>query len=590
MESDSLAAEAEVANEEFQHGGDNEPSHSQADSGWRQIILHVDGDLLPGFDIGHIRSMATDDSPGLRVEILARPGTLAVPLLLMRLRLKCGETWHPFAIIAVPFSENGTPLLAHHLPVGNTTAMKALFTVPSTYISSTTVMDPTDGLDFDLMRSRLPDPQRDNAPSRSSIFVCPQSDQIIWIYAEAKVGQVVVEYPSSFWRQIHRQSMATRTIANRIKSVLSPTNPEDPIRFWITFPFYQEWRRDWQIFFGDEHKESPYGRVAGEYHQADNTSNHSFLSLLIPLPDSEWIAKENDNQEYGTGATGLPTAYLMAVNMKTVQNAMPDIGTLVEIDLSVAQGYFKIPKPPQTSLHIRKIAVEVQGVIRAAENKVKNAADEAQTRLSSVRNKEAIAEDVAHLISELYVETAAKGLMPYINKLSNKAKAKLPSGPEDAQRWVDALETAPQLRARSGENDNAHVKRIAKWVKSQRVVVRTLKRNKFGESFLGCRLDPPCDIPAEVALFHLEVPKQPDWPHGFKKPPLRIAIPKAVPTNGSPIGAYKMKDFLFAKKAEAVEVECLEIRVVDNLKLDPIESDQLEATIRKIANAITTKD
>ncbi|UKZ64303.1 uncharacterized protein TrAtP1_005522 [Trichoderma atroviride] len=538
MESDSLAAETAVASEEFQHGSNNEPSHSQADSEWLQIILHVDGSLLPGFDFGYIRSMATNDSPGLRVEILARPGTLAVPLLLMRLRLKCGETWNPFAIIAVPVSKNQSPF----------------------------------------------------APSRPSTFVCPQIDQIVWIYSEAKAGEVIVEYPSSFWRQIHRQSMATRTIANRIKSMLSPESPESPIRFWITFPFYQEWRRDWRIIFGDEHKESPYGRVAGEYHQADNTPNHPFRSLLTPLPDSEWIAKENDKEEYGTDATGLPTAYLMAVNMRTVQNAMPDIGTLVEIDLSVAQGYFKIPKPPQTPSHIRKIAVEVQGVIGTAENKVQNAADKIRTRLSVIRDKEGIAQEVAPLISELYVETAAKGLMPYINKLSNKAKAKLPSGPEDAQRWVDALEIASQLRARGGENDNTHVKRIAKWVKSQGVVVRTLKRSKFGEPFLGCRLDPPCDIPAEVALFHLEVPKQPDWPHGFKRPPLRIAIPKVVPTDGSPMDAYKTKDFLFAKKAETVEVECLEIRVVDNLKLDPIESDQLEATSRKIAIAITTKD
>ncbi|KAK1254218.1 hypothetical protein MKX08_008213 [Trichoderma sp. CBMAI-0020] len=590
MESDSLAEDRAVANEEFQHGGDNEPSHSQTDSDWLQIILHVDGDLLPGFGMGHIRSMATDDSPGLRVEILARPGTLAVPLLLMRLRLKCGETWHPFAIIAVPVSKAQIPLLAHVLQVRDTTAMKAFFTIPSTYISPTTIMDPTNGLDFDLMRLGLPGPQHASAPSRPSTFVCPQMDQIVWIYCEAKASQVVVEYPSSFWRQIHRQTMATRTIANRIKSMLSPESPESPIRFWITFPFYQEWRRDWQIIFGDGRKKGPYGKVAGDCYRADNTLNHPIRSLLTPLPDSKWIAKENDKEEYGTGATGLPTAYLMAVNMKTIQHVMPDIGTLVEIDLSVAQGYFKIPKPPQTAPHIRKIAVEVQGVIEAAEKKVQNAADEIRTRLSVIRDKEAITEDVTHLISELYVETAAKGLMPYINKLSNKAKAKLPSGPEDAQRWVDALEIASQLRARGGENDNAHVKRIAKWVKSQGVVVRTLKRSKFGEPFLGCRLNPPCDIPAEVALFHLEVPKQPDWSHGFKKPPLRIAIPKVVPTDGTPIDAYKMKDFLFGKEAETVEVECLGIRAVDNLKLDPIESNQLEATIRKTALAITTKE
>ncbi|KAL7900460.1 hypothetical protein HDV63DRAFT_371132 [Trichoderma sp. SZMC 28014] len=590
MESDSLAAETAVANEEFQHGGNDDSSHSRGDSDWLQIILHVDGDLLPGFDIGHIHSMATNDSPGLRVDILARPATLAVPLFLMRLRIKCGETWHRLATIAVPISETGTPLLAHLLDVRHTTAMKALFTIPSSYISSTTVMDPTNGLDFDVMRLGLPEPQHDSAPSRSSTFVCPQGDRIIWIYAEVKAGQVVVEYPSSFWRQIHRQSMATRTIAKRIKSMLSGTNPEDPKRFWITFPFYQEWRRDWRLFFGDEYKESIYGRVAGEVHQADNTPYHPFRSFLTPLPESEWIAKENDKREYGTEATGLPTAYLMAVNMKTAQNAMPNIGTLVEIDLSVAQGYFKIPKQPQTSLHIRNIATEVHVVIKTAEDKVQSAADEVQTRLSGVHDKEATTEDVVHLISELYVETAARGLIPYINKLSNKAKAKLPSGPEDAQRWVDALEVASQLRARSGENDTAHVKRIAKWVKSQGSSMRTLKRSKVGEPFLGCRLNPPCDIPAEVALFHLVVPRQPDWPHGFKNPPLRIAIPKVVPTDESPIGPYKMNDFVFPKKAEVVEVECLEIRVVDNLKLDPIGSDQLEATIRKLALAITTTD
>ncbi|UKZ61012.1 uncharacterized protein TrAtP1_002284 [Trichoderma atroviride] len=39
--------------------------------------------------------------------------------------------------------------------------------------------------------------------------------------------------------------------------------------------------------------------------------------------------------------------------------------------------YFQIPKQPQTPLHIREIAVEVQGVIEAAGNKAQSAAAEA---------------------------------------------------------------------------------------------------------------------------------------------------------------------------------------------------------------------
>ncbi|KAL9480885.1 hypothetical protein ACSS6W_005671 [Trichoderma asperelloides] len=590
MESESLVTERAVANKDLQPSLNEEPRHSQAESDWQNILLHVNGSILPGFDLEHIRSMATDDSPGLRVEILARAGTPAAPLLLMKLQIKCGEIWHLFAIIALPFSENRVPLSADLIQVANTTTMKALFTIPPTYISSSTVIDPTNGLDFDLIRLGLPDPQYDRAPSPSSTFVRPEGTQIICITAEAKANQLVVEYPSSFWRQVHRQPTATRSIVNRIKSMLSPMSQESHISFWITFPFYQDWRRDWRLFFGDGLKESPFGKIKWEKRQEDNTPSRPFRSLLIPFPDSEWIAAENDKQEYGIDATGLPTAYLMAVNMKTIEMVLPDIGTLVEIDLSVAQGYFQLPKQPQTSLHIRKIAVEVQGVLKVAENKAQGATEEAQTKLSGIRDREAIAEDFAPLISEIYIEAAAKGLMPYINKLSNKAKAKHPSGPEDAQRWVDALEVASLLRTRSGENDNAHVKRIAKWVKSQGVSLRTLKPNKLGEPFLGCRLDPPCDIPTEVALFHLEVPKQPDWPRGFKQPPLRIAIPKVLPTPKSPINVYRKKDFFFATEAEAVEVECLEIRVVDNLELDPIESEQLESTLRKIAVAITTAE
>lgn len=588
MESDSLVAERVFADEGLQTSLNEEPSHSQDESDWHKILFHVNGNILPGFDIEHIRSLGADDSPGLRVEILARAGIPTAPLLLIKLQIKCGEIWHLFAIIALPFSENRAPLSVDRLEVANTTMMKALYTIPPTYVTSTTVIDPTNDLDFDLMRLGLPDPQQNGAPFRSSTFIRPKSTQIICITAEAKANQLVVEYPSSFWRQIHRQPVATRTIVSRIKSLLSPMNQESQITFWITFSFYEEWRRDWRLFFGDEHKESPYGKVAWEKRQVDNTPNHPFRSLLIPFPSSEWIATENDKQEYGIDATGLPTAYLMAVNMKTAQKALPEIGALVEVDLSVAQGYFQLPKQPQTPLHIRKIAVEVQGVIKVAENKAQSATEEAQTKLSGIRERQAIAEDFAPLISEIFIETAAKGLIPYINKLSNKAKAKHPSGPEDAQRWVDALEGASQLRARSGENDNAHVKRIAKWVKSQGVSLRTLKPNKLGEPFLGFRLDPPCDIPTEAAIFHLEVPKQPDWPRGFRPPPLRIAIPKVLPTSHSPINVYRKKDFFFATEAEAVEVECLEIRVVDNLELDPIESEQLESALRKIAVAITT--
>ncbi|KAL7926439.1 hypothetical protein ACQKWADRAFT_309274 [Trichoderma austrokoningii] len=583
-----------LAYEGFQHSRNNEPGDSQADSDWHQVILHVNGDLLPGFDIDHIRSMATDDSPGLRVQVLAHPGTFSTPFVLMKLQIKCGETWHLLALISAPFGETGHPLLAQRFEVEDTPAMRTLFTIPSTYISSSTVMDPANGLDSELMGLGLSDPQHDGAPSRCSTFVRPETEsaQIITITVGAIANSKMVAFSPLFWRQIHRQPLATRAIAERIKSMLSATGPGSLITFWITFPFYKQWRQDWRLFFGDEHKENPYGRVAWEKRQADNTPNKPFRSLLIPFPGSEWTAAEDDKQEYGTDATGLPTAYLMAVNMKTVPNAMPDIGAFVEIELSVFKGLFLLPKQPQTPQHIRKIAVEIQGILKAAEDEAKGASEGAQIRTGRIPGKEPTSENFVRLYAEVYANTAAKGLMPYINKLSNKAKARFSSGPEDSQRRMDAVIAASQLRLRIGEKDNAHVKRIAKWFKAQGVVVRNSEPREFDPPFLGCRLDPPRDIPTEVALFHLQVPKQPDWPHGFKHPPLRIIFPCVIPIAESPVGKnkYTAEDFFYARKAVAFEAQCNEIRVVDSVQLDHKESDQLEATLRKIAMKVTKTD
>jgi hypothetical protein len=194
--------------------------------------------------------------------------------------------------------------------------------------------------------------------------------------------------------------------------------------------------------------------------------------------------------------------------------------------------------------------------------------------LDGLREKDAAAKDVTHLITELFLEVAAKSLLPYISKLSNKAKAQHPNGPEDAQRWVDALQAASQLRVRNGENDNAHVKRITKWVKSQGVVLRPPQPNEHGEPFLGCRLSPPPGLHEDMALFHIEVPRQPNWPRGFKQPPMRIAVPKSACSDDK----------------ESIEVKCFAIHALDNLDFDSTEGARLESVLKRIAGVVTKTD
>ncbi|KAM0250384.1 hypothetical protein ACHAQJ_008631 [Trichoderma viride] len=601
MESDTPAASDKAASNEESHGGPHEErGQSPDDPEGHSVLLHLNESMLPGYDDEHIRQMGTTNSPGLRVYVSTGAGTAAAPLLIMKLQIKCGELWYPIAIVAMPLRETGIPLTAELLKVADTAMMKTMFTIPPTYVKPTTVVDPADArFDFDMVTFGPSGPQYRNIFPREATFIRPEAIQIIRITAVAKAGQLVVGYPPPFWRQIHRLPVATRTIATQIKSLFSSMSKDSQVSFWITFSFYPEWRRDWQMFFGDEHKSSPYGKVLWEQPQASDSADHMFRVLLLPFPSSEWTPADNDKQEYGIAATGLPTAYLMVVRAKEARKVLPDIGTLVEVYLQVAQGYLPLPQQPLNAVQIRKLAVEVQGAIKVAESKTRDAAAIAQARLDGLRSKDAVAKDMAHLISELFLETAAKGLMPYINKLSNKAKAKHPNGPEVEKRWEEALQAASQLRARNGENDNAHVKRITKWVKSQGVALRLPQPRERGEPFLGCRLSPPPSVPADIALFHIEAPRQPNWPRGFKQPPMGIAFPNSPPPPNVPKsraqgstekGDINIDQVYGSVATQSIEVQCFSIRAMDNLDLDPTDGARLETLLRKVAGAITELD
>lgn len=100
------------------------------------------------------------------------------------------------------------------------------------------------------------------------------------------------------------------------------------------------------------------------------------------------------------------------------------------------------------------------------------------------------------------------------------------------QQWEDAVQAASELRIRDGEDDKVHLERIANWVRFQGVVTTRQQPRQEGEPYSGHRLSMPCGIHADVALFYVEVPKQPSWARGFKQPPMAIDIPsKLLPSN-----------------------------------------------------------
>ncbi|RFU76291.1 hypothetical protein TARUN_5955 [Trichoderma arundinaceum] len=494
------------------------------------ILLHVNETLLPGFDRKHIRCVAQSNSPGLRVEAQAA----GAALLMMKLSVQIGHLWYPFAIVAVPMERIKVPPTANVLNTSDTVTMQTMFTIPNTLSTPSPFLDPTFDSGVVVLSpngSRYLKSEPDMERTAPKSVVRPMALQVVRITIAAKVSDLLIGYPPPFWRQILRQQPSVQTIATDIRTLFTSMNKDDQVSFWLSFPIHPGWESDWRVFLGDKKDEvSP---------EQPLTDKGVFQSHLLPFPGSEWAPAASDLQEYGMAATGSPTAYLMFVNLNGIGEILPGIGARVKVHLNVGQGYHLLPRQSLTTLQIRKLAGELQLAIKKAESEAQNAIADAQARLDKTRKKKANGKEITdqeaiveQMRVELRIKSTAKILSPFIHKISDETKGKHPNEAKCAQRWADALRAAVQFGTRNDEDEEIHIKRLANWIQCQGVALRRPKPADDGEPYMGHRLNLPYSVRADAALFYIEVPKQPNWPHGFKRPPMEIDIPKRpLPTD-----------------------------------------------------------
>ncbi|PTB61721.1 hypothetical protein BBK36DRAFT_1131020, partial [Trichoderma citrinoviride] len=261
------------------------------------------------------------------------------------------------------------------------------------------------------------------------------------------------------------------------------------------------------------------------------------------MPDSEWKPQPDDETIYGIKATGAPTQFLVSVPLKAVDNrdVLPDVGTRVRIYTPLPQEFHVLPARPLTVTQVDSMTRALCQALSLAENKayncrraeeLKRAASQASQDDDYSDPEEEELESLDDIATSAYLQAAAPKVLSYVAAFSEEADAVLPDAEESVKRYFDALKTAHTLRKTDDEKDVDHQRRIHSWMSKQTVVCRTTLDQKRGQPLPGLRIPLPSGTLADVAIFVVSAPSQPNWPYGFRQPPLTIDVrQKSFPAN-----------------------------------------------------------
>ncbi|KAL6693221.1 hypothetical protein J3F84DRAFT_401116 [Trichoderma pleuroticola] len=465
-------------------------------SAWNSVLLHVNETLLPGFARHHIGRMARSVASGLRVEVQTAWGSHIPSTVIFRLQIRNGDDISDFAIIDLPIGQTKLPLTTDYL----------------------------DALDESLMKDTFPDPRTDHfgvAHSRFrnqdleyfktiepaaeiSSFIKHTTTAVARVTAVVEAHEFTIMYPSHFWDHIQRVPVSLQRVAKNIKSLFDSMNSEEQVSLQVTFPFSPNWEKDWHVFFTDERKVN-----AGILDIISLCNGHiedMDYSKMLSVR-SEWIPTTNDEEEYGMIATHIPTAYLMAVNLKSVRDFLPDIGTKVNVYLrDIAQHGYTLPKPIANRYETYSIANGIRNNLLRADHEADQQTGREYEWDDPARDEPA---------TEIFLRIAAVDLEPYF-----------PMSANDDTVYQETRKVAAYLRKHIEEDHMAHVLRVITWL---RPVLCVAPKTRYHEPYSGHRLALPPGVSADVALFYVEVPRQRDWPRDLKKPPMKVDIPNMPP-------------------------------------------------------------
>ncbi|KAL7962328.1 hypothetical protein V8C34DRAFT_311186 [Trichoderma compactum] len=470
---------------------------------WNSVLLHVNETLLPGFARHHIGRMARSVASGLRVEVQTAWGSRIPSTVIFRLQIRNGDDISDFAVINLPIGQTKLPLTADYLDAA----------------------DETDHFGAAHSQFRKQDSEHFKAiepMAEISSFIKYTTTTVARVTAAIDAHEFTITYPSHFWDHIQRLPAALQRVAKNVKSLFDSTNPEEQVSLQATFPYSPNWGKDWYVFFTDERK------VNAEILDIASLCNGHIedLNYCKLLSGCASLAEQ---EEYGMIATHVPTAYLMAVSLKSVKDFLPDIGTKVNVYLrDIAQSGYTLPKPLTNKLETYLIADRVSRNLLDADYK-------ADQQIGHKVGWETPGID--ELVAELFPSMAAVDLQPYF-----------PMPTKDDPQRQEARKVAEYLRKRDDEDRKEHFLRVHSWL---RPVLCVAPKTRYHEPYSGHRLDLPPGVSADVALFYVEVPRQRDWPRDLKKPPMRVDIPDMSP----PIDLQSFLANAFENKDEVIRAE-----------------------------------
>ncbi|KKO98310.1 hypothetical protein THAR02_09574 [Trichoderma harzianum] len=463
---------------------------------WNSVLLQVNETILPGFARHHIGRMARSVASGLRVEVQTAWGSRIPSTIILRLQIRNGDDISDFAVINLPMGQTKLPLTADYLDATDESLMKDMFPDPR-----------TDHFGAAHSRFRNQDLKYFKAiepAAEISSFIKHAATTVVRVTAAVEAHEFIIMYPSHFWDHIQRLPTSLQRVAKNIKSLFDLMNPEEQVSLQVTFPFSPNWEKDWHVFFTDERKVN--AEILGIASLCNGHIEDLDYSQML-LSRSEWTPKTNDEEEYGMFGTHLPTAYLMAVSLKSVRDFLPDIGTKVNVYLrDIAQNGYTLPKPQTSKGETYLIASSITCTLFKADYKA-----EKQIRRKFGDDHP----DEPELVTELFPSIAAVELEPY-----------LPMPAKDDPEHQEARKVAVYLRQRNDEDYKEHFWRVHSWLRPRLCVA---PKTGYHEPYSGHRLDLPPGVSADVALFYVEVPRQRDWPRDLKKPPMRVDIPNMSP-------------------------------------------------------------
>lgn len=267
---------------------------------------------------------------------------------------------------------------------------------------------------------------------------------------------------------------------------------------------------------------------------AERLWNTRASAIAMPDPASKWQPTPYDMHEYGILADGTYTGHYVFIEQTGIGELLPQMGQKVAMYLHVP--HTQRPIPTSTALptsHICKVGDSIFKVLDDAHEKGQDAQDNLKRQLEKLNESknprydkiadiEAKLENVADRTRR---DKAAEFLFGLVTEVDEATRAEYPKWDILTCRYHIATLWADELQRQHEEDDLSWIHRLRLWVKHHSIVMPVHVDSVLGDPFEATRLPLPAGVAADLALFYIQTPLQPNWTPGRRLPPAAYEIP-----------------------------------------------------------------